>query len=156
MNNLCAFLVRDYMHTDVHTIDPDATLKEALATMVEEKTNSLIVLEGDELVGMLSSWDLIARLVPSYLETDQQLAAFESGEVFCRRAHAVEEVFVREMMSAEVHTVTATETLIVAASLLVQYKIRHLPVVDEQGRLIGLLNRTDLKRAMAHALDLEA
>ena len=53
-----------------------------------------------------------------------------------------------------VHTIKPDHTLIEAATLLSEFHIRQLPVVDQDGILIGYINRTDIKRAMGEVLGL--
>lgn len=149
------FLVKDYMHSKVVKVSDKASFKEALEVMMSHKTNGIVVVHDDNRVaGMLSSWDLIEHAVPDYLEEDKHLAAFESGDIFAERVKEVQNDKVVEFMSHHVHTVKADSNLMEASTLLSEFKIRQLPVVDEDGILIGYLNRTDIKNAMGEVLNL--
>jgi CBS domain-containing protein len=60
---------------------------------------------------------------------------------------------VRDLMSPEVVTLTVNETLTIADDVMRLGRIRHMPVVDEDGRLVGILSQRDLFRdALARAL----
>ena len=153
---VCAYAVRDYMRREIHTIGPGATLKEAVALMVDRKTNSLIVVDNKmRLVGMVSSWDVIAKFVPKYLKEDHNLASFETGDVFCQRLEVLNAVLVEDAMVTTVTPIREDDVLISAAALLAQHRLRQVPVINQHGDLSGYVNRTDIKLAMADALGIE-
>ncbi|MFA6023781.1 MAG: CBS domain-containing protein [Candidatus Gracilibacteria bacterium] len=150
------FLVKDYMKSKVVSLKPEQTVKEALKTMIQHKTNGLVVVDKkNKVVGILSSWDIIAYLVPDYLEADKHLASFESGDVFAERVQEIKADPVKKFMSKHVHTIRTEHSLMEAATLLSEFQIRQLPVVDDKGYLIGYLNRTDIKKAMGEVLHLK-
>lgn len=150
------YLVQDYMKKKVVSLTADQTVKEALKAMIEHKTNGLVVIDkNSKVVGILSSWDIIAYLVPDYLEEDGHLASFESGDVFEERIKEVQDDPVSKFMSAHVHTINPDDSLMQAATLLSEFHIRQLPVVDEDDLLIGYLNRTDIKRALGEILNIK-
>lgn len=142
------------MRTSVVTVPESATLKEALAVMIRERTNGVVVLNArGKVAGILSSWDFIQHVVPDYLEEDKHLASFEASDMFVRRAAQIANDPISKFMTQAVHTVKPSHTLIQAAALLSTFHIRQLPVVDEAGVLVGYLNRTDVKIAMGKALE---
>lgn len=143
------YTVAEYMQTDVVSVPRTATIREAIAIMLKTNTNSLVVVdERGRVVGMLSSIDVIAYVVPDYLEQDKHLAAFESRDVFAQRVQEVGQRPVTESMSHSVHTIQPTHTLIEAVTLLAEHRINQLPVVDEHGKLIGYIGRTNIKKAI--------
>ena len=143
------YTVDEYMQTDVVSIINTASIREAIRLMVEKNINSLVVIDKENrVVGMLSSIDIISYVVPDYLEDDKHLAAFESREVFERRVKEVGDQPVTKSMSAKVQTIQPTHTLIEAVTLLSEHRINQLPVVDDQGRLIGYIGRSNIKKAI--------
>lgn len=147
------YLVADYMRKDVVTLQADAVFKDAVGLMLKKHTNGVVVIDCDKRVtGILSSWDLIQYIVPNYLEDDKHLAPFESGDFFKERVREVAEHPIAKFMTTKVHTVREDATIMEAAALLSEYRIRQLPVVNESGSLIGYLNRTDIKHAMGDVL----
>lgn len=144
-----SYKVRDYMKSDVATITKDATLKDAVKAMMEAGTNGLVVVdEYRKVCGIISSWDVIQHVVPDYLEEDKHLAPFEAGSVFASRVKEVAHDPVSKFMTKNVHTVTADDALMEAATLLSEFRIRQLPVVDKDSALVGYINRTDIKKAV--------
>ncbi len=151
-----SWLVKDFMRTSVVTVNIDATMKEALEVMIRERTNGVVVVDNNrKVVGILSSWDIIQHIVPDYLEEDKHLASFEAGDMFVERAHQLKDDPITKFMTKDVHTVRAGHTIMAAAALLSTFHIRQLPVVDNDGNLVGYLNRTDIKLAVGKALELE-
>lgn len=141
------------MRDKVVTLSPNDTVKRAVEVMIEHKTNGLVVVdEKHHVLGIISSWDIIAYLVPDYLETDKHLASFEAGDVFEERIKEIQNDSVSKFMSSHVHTTNAEASLIEAATLLSEFHIRQLPVVDDKGILVGYLNRTDIKKAIGDVL----
>lgn len=148
-----ALTVADVMRQVPATISPTATLRDVVREMKEKKTNGLIVTDEDgRVVGILSSWDVIQVIVPDYLEEDRHLAAFESGDTFAARILELADSPVESFMTAPVRTVTPSDTLMEAATILSEAHIRQLPVIDDKGILVGYLNRTDMKLAIAELL----
>jgi len=147
------YIISEFMNTNTVTIRDSATFREAVDMMVENKTNGLIVVDNLQKVkGILSSWDIIQHIVPDYLEEDKHLAAFESGDVFIRRIKEVANTPVTEFMTSKVHKAHPEQSLMAAATILSEFHIRQLPVVDHNDVLIGYLNRTDIKKAIAEIL----
>lgn len=146
-------LVKDYMRTEVVTLAAEVTFKEVLLLLVDKKTNGAVVVDDkNRVTGIISTWDLIEYLVPDYLEEDKHLAAFESADMFGQRLREIAKHPVSRFMTKKVHTVKLTDSIMRAAIMLSEFRIRQLPVVDERGILIGYLNRTDIKNAMADIL----
>ncbi|OGY78621.1 MAG: hypothetical protein A3B74_04545 [Candidatus Kerfeldbacteria bacterium RIFCSPHIGHO2_02_FULL_42_14] len=149
------YRVEEFMSTKVTTLHEDATIADAIQKMLRHKTNGLVIVDKNKkVVGILSSWDIIEYVVPDYLEEDKHLATFESGKMFEKRVRDIANHSIAECMTSRVHTIKPDHTLIEAATLLSEFHIRQLPVVDQDGILIGYINRTDIKRAMGEVLGL--
>lgn len=145
--------VGEFMRAVPRTITAETTMKDAVRIMVEDKMNGVIIASPEgEVAGILSSWDVVQLIVPDYLEDDKHLAAFEAGATFERRIHQYADTPVADFMTKEVRTVTSDDSLMQAATILSEFRIRQLPVVDKEGKLVGYLNRTDMKLAIAKVL----
>ena len=147
------YAVREHMRSDVKTVIESTTLGEVIEEMLREKTNALVVVKPDgKIAGIVTSWGLIEHLVPDYLEEDKHLAAFEADSVFCERINWMKDQVVTEIMSTNVHTVKPDDSLMEVSAQISQHHIRQLPVVDQDEKLVGYINHTDVKRAMGMAL----
>jgi CBS domain-containing protein len=120
--------VQDVMKHQVHTVQEDLSLNEALSVMWVEDVGALPVVTSDHrVVGMITDRDIA---MTTYLR----------GEL---PAH----VPVREVMSRRLWTCKAEDTLAQAEEVLQQHQIRRLPVVDEDGKLVGIVTLGDLAHA---------
>ena len=121
--------VEDVMVRDVVAISCDENVKNAASTMIGFEIGSLVVLEGDRVVGMITERDILRRVV-----TD---------------GRDPEETTVREVMSQPAIVVGPALPLDKAVALMFEYKIKKLPVIEreEEGRkLVGIVTLTDIAR----------
>lgn len=153
MPTMKKYTVSAYMSTKPVTINQQATLHDAIKILIEKNTNGAVVVDhSNKVVGILSSWDIIQHIVPDYLEQDMHLASFESEDTFDARIHELADDPITKFCSSKVHTIKATHSIMEAAALLSEFRIRQLPVVDDAEKLIGYINRTDIKRAIGDVL----
>ncbi|QLJ14208.1 CBS domain-containing protein [Pseudomonas putida] len=110
-------------HQTVYTIGPDDSVLDALKLLAEKNIGALPVVEGDQVVGIVSERDYARKLV--------------------LKGRSSAATPVREIMSAPVVTVEPKQKLDFCMNLMTDRHLRHLPVVDN-GRLLGLLSIGDL------------
>ena len=108
----------------VHTIRPGATALEAIEKMNEHKIGALVVLEGSQVVGMFTERDVLRRVVGK----DRSPA----------------EMLVGEVMTTEVACTGPKEDLDEVRAVMSNRRIRHLPVCDGQGVVVGMISIGDL------------
>jgi predicted transcriptional regulator len=145
--------VKDFMIRGVCTIHPEATVAEAVKIMVENKTNSLIVVdENDHPVGLLSSYTLIKAAVPAYLQDDPIFANYGAEGTIDRYAEKIKGKEISDLMYKEFHILKEEDAMIEAAAYAIGADRRILPVVDQGGRLIGAITRTSIKNALYQAI----
>ena len=123
--------VSEIMTKAAVTDQSDDTLAEAARKMWKQQTGSLLVIDGDDLVGILTERDI--------------LKAVATGS-------RLEETRISEVMSKDVVTVGPQTSLREAAKVMADRWIRHLPVLDG-GRLVGILSQRDLAGVLAGALN---
>jgi CBS domain-containing protein len=110
----------------VHTISPEATVLDAVHAMNREGIGAILVVVGDRVVGIFTERDVLRRVVEQGLDP----AAMR----------------VQELMTDEVCTIAPTTTTEEAMAVINYRHCRHLPVVEEEGRLVGLISSGDLNR----------
>lgn len=120
--------VRDHMQSEVRVADPDDDVAVAAARMALERIHSLPVVKDDKLLGILTSTDVLAE---------------RGGLVFKAGPGAVPSA--ATLMSAPPITFRPEERLVSAALTMTREEIRHAPVVDEEGRVVGMLSDRDLR-----------
>ena len=115
--------VRDAMTPGVQSIGPTESLPRAAKLMRENDVGSIPVVEGSQVVGIVTDRDIVARAVAE--NADLQSAT------------------VADVASREVLTVAPDDDLDEARQLMADQQVRRLPVV-ENGRLVGMLAQADV------------
>jgi CBS domain-containing protein len=111
----------------VYTIDPDATVYQALQEMAERDTGALVVTREGDLVGLVSERDYARKLV--------------------LKGKISKDTPVREIMSDEVVCVGSQQTVEGCMTLMTEKRVRHLPVL-ENGQLAGIISIGDVVKAI--------
>ncbi len=136
--------VRDLMTTDPLTVSADTLLKEAARTMVRNKVSGLPVISDGALIGIVTEGDFLRQEA----NRDQPYrfslldALFGEGSV---DPPAVETV--SEVMTENVITIRPEATIGEAARVMANKRVKRLPVIDDDGALIGIISRADVVNA---------
>ncbi len=142
--------VEDVMTTDVWKVQSDTLLKEAAEILTKQRISGLPVVDGeDHVVGVLSEGDILFKETgkpekESFLDRWLALPLTGLNEKLAART-------VGESMTAPAVTISAKRPLAVAANLMIDEGVKRLPVVDDTGRLIGIVTRADLVRAFVRS-----
>lgn len=153
--------VREVMTTTVVSFSPDERVQAAAERLVEAGVDAGPVVDAeDRVVGMLSSTDLIVRESRLHMPTVISIlgATLELPGEKRRFDEDVEKALgatVAEVMSTEVDTCTPDDTLETAATVMHEGNVSRLPVVEE-GRLVGIVSRGDVLRAIVRTTRDEA
>ncbi len=138
--------VADIMTTDVVTVSPDTTVREAALTMVRHGISGLPVLDAaGALVGIVSEADFVAEeAVHDGAARPRLLDVLfgHGGDAIVPSEH------VADMMTAPVRTVAPGASVAEAARLMVG-GVKRLPVVDGDGKLVGIVSRADVVAVFA-------
>jgi CBS domain-containing protein len=108
------------------TVAPDATVRYALELMAESDVGAVLVVDGDNLVGVMSERDYARKVA--------------------LKGKASDETVVSEIMTERVVCATLQLTVPECMALMSNKRIRHLPVLD-QNRLVGVVSMGDLVKA---------
>ena len=115
--------IRDVMSKDVQVARPEDTLQNVAGRMAAGDFGFIPVADGDRLIGALTDRDIVVRAVAS---------------------GAGPEARVLDVLSRDALVVRADDDLKVALDLMSSRQIRRLPVVDKDGRLVGIVSLGDL------------
>jgi CBS domain-containing protein len=107
----------------VYTIAPTASVFDAVKLMAEKNIGALVVIEGEEIVGIITERDYARKIV--------------------LMARSSKDTRVREIMSASVMHVRPDQMSVECMTLMTDNRLRHLPVVDGD-KLIGVISIGDL------------
>jgi CBS domain-containing protein len=114
------------MTSDPCTIDADKSVAYAAKMMRDEDVGVAPIVESDKLVGMLTDRDIAVRVVAEGKDPER--------------------VTVREVASKQVVTVDPQQDLGEALRIMAKHQVRRLPVVEEDGRLVGVVAQADVAR----------
>jgi CBS domain-containing protein len=153
------FPVRDLMVSDVVTFAPDQNVQDAMRVLVGRSIGGAPVVDDDgRVVGVLSMADLIveeARLhfptIVNFFGVNVALP-WHDRELDESVSKALGE-YVHEVMTDKPATIASDATIEDVATLMHDKQVSRVPVVDDEGRLAGLITRSDILRAVVRGLD---
>ena len=124
--------VKDAMHEKIEWINPDAPVSEIAVKMRDCDVGAMPVCENDELVGMVTDRDITCRAVASGSDLDTMTArdVMTEGITYCRDTEEVED----------------------AIRIMESKKIRRLPVMDKDKKVVGMLSLGDISEAVPQSL----
>jgi CBS domain-containing protein len=148
-------LVKDVMSKNVITISPEDSISDAIEKMAENNISGLIVVEEEKVVGVISESDVL-RVFKSEIpeistSTSTALSIFlilEKGIKAINEMKKIGKLKVKNLMSKRVFYVKPEYTILEAARIMSKKDVRRLPVIDENGKLVGVISRTDILRAL--------
>ena len=128
--------VKKLMSTEVSCLPPDASLQQAVKVMVEQRYSCIIIKQNDFPVGIITERDLVKVLNQESQAIDLSLP-------------------ISDLMSSPISTLNQSDTLFDAMVISRAEKIRHLPVIDNEERIVGLVTHTDLANAHFRVIELQ-
>lgn len=137
--------VREWMTSPALTISPSASISNAHQIMKEHGIRRLPVVEDERLVGIITIGD-VREASPSDATT---LSIWELNYLWAQ-------LTVEKVMSHNVVTIEADKPIIDAAELMLDMKISGLPVVDNAGKLMGMLTESDVFRMLVKSRKTES
>lgn len=145
--------VADLMRTDIPTLTPDDSVARVARLIAEHDVSGLAVVEHDEIVGIVTESDLITRQAdftpPGVISVLDAVFTTDTGWDYDDEVRRALALSARDLMTHPVYSIRARATLGEVATLMHQRRINPVPVVDDAGRLVGLVSRADLVRVIA-------
>ena len=141
--------VKDIMTTEVITVSTGDSVELCAKLMQENNISGLPVLnEAGRVSGIVTEGDLIRRAsrvkAPGYLEILGGLIYLGSPKKFVEELQRAMSLEAGQLMSKNLVTIAPEDTVEQAATLMVDKKISRLPVLDESGKLVGIISRRDI------------
>ncbi|TBH20184.1 CBS domain-containing protein [Thermus thermamylovorans] len=113
----------------VHSVPPDTKVRQALERMISLDIGALLVTQGGRLLGIFSE------------------KGFARG-VMCGSSGCFLDRPVADVMEWSVFTINPKQTVLDAMTLMTEKRVRHLPVLDDKGHVIGVLSIGDVVNAL--------
>jgi CBS domain-containing protein len=150
--------VRDIMNPNVVFCKPDNTVREAAKILKENNISGVPVIEGDELVGIISEGDLLKLLIIPEKGDLWLPSPFEVIEVPIREILGWEDTKkmlsdvgstkIEEIMTKDVYTISSEASIEEASEHMVRHRINRLPVIEDD-RVVGIITRGDIIEGLA-------
>ena len=119
--------IRDLMTASPATVEPTTSVVDVARLMRDQDAGSIPIVDGDRLVGTITDRDIAIRVVAEGRDAQKT---------------SVDEVASRDLV-----TIDPQQDLDEALRLMAQHQVRRLPVVEEDGRLVGILAQADVAGA---------
>lgn len=122
--------VKQLLHGKGHeiwSIDPEASVYDAIAMMAEKEVGALVVMEGDSLVGVLSERDYARKVI--------------------LQGRSSKDTKIRDVMTSRVAYARLEQSVEECMAMMTEMRIRHLPVMDGE-KLIGIISIGDLVKTI--------
>ena len=113
--------------SNIISIQPDASVLDAIKLMAEKGIGSLVVTEGEALQGIVTERDYARKVII--------------------KGRASDSTKISEIMTADVVTASSDQSVNQCMAIMTERKCRHLPVVDD-GQLVGMISIGDLVQAI--------
>jgi CBS domain-containing protein len=142
--------VQEIMTREVVTVDPDAELRDVARTLVDKNISGVPVCGAHgELVGIVTEGDILVK--EGGPRDDRHFFGLLRG-ADVKRAEKARALKAKDAMTAQVFTISPYASVAEAARRMSDLGIKRLPVVKD-GRLVGIVSRTDLMRAFVRPDD---
>ena len=147
------YKTKDIMSGEIVTVGPDTEIVEAAKLLLEKRYNGLpVVDEGGKLVGIICQSDLIAQQksipVPtlfSFLDGFIPLSSTKKMESEIQKIAAIK---VEDAMTRNPVTVKPDTSIDAVAALMVDNNFHTLPVLDDEGKLVGVVGKEDVLKTL--------
>ena len=124
--------VNERMSAHIVSVEPERPVRELAKIMRDEHVGCIPVTSDNQVLGMITDRDITCRSVAEERDPDKTLA--------------------REVMTTPVYSCQVGELLVDAAKTMEDQQVRRLPVMDEDGKIVGLLTADDLSWHTDHLL----
>lgn len=144
-------LAKDVMTKNVITVSPEMDLKEAALVFVENNISGApVVDENNHLKGIITEGDLVRQQKP--VQKPLYLVFLDSSFPINYKdvksdLEAVTATTVEQLMTKEIYTLPEYSDISEVATLMLQKKINRVPIVNDEGELLGIVTRQDIIRS---------
>jgi CBS-domain-containing membrane protein/PII-like signaling protein len=140
--------VADVMTKHPLTVPPETPISEVVELLIRQNVKAVPVTKDGKILGVVTGGDLVSKgglplrlslapLLPSHVRDSHKLILGQTG------------LNAGDVMSAPARTVRASMPLPEVARRMVKYVVKRFPVVDDAGKLVGIVSRADILRSLA-------
>ena len=144
-------LVSDIMTTNPRTVSPDAKLREVASIMCLYRIPALPVIDADgKLVGNISEMDVLKNLLPTQEDFMSGNAVLEIEQMLPNYGASMNRS-VADLMNKNPVSVSPDQHVLKATAKMTSHRFRRIPVVDGDGKLVGVMSLGDVHKAAFQA-----
>ena len=142
--------VKEIMTKDVVSVKPEDNARDAISLLFKMEISGLPVInEQGKLVGMFTEKDVLKQILPSYLEKVGRFVYEENPKSIKNKFQDLGNLSVSQLMRREVITIDEEASLCEAARIILTQKIRRIPVLDKEKKVVGIVAREDIVKSYA-------
>jgi CBS domain-containing protein len=142
--------VKEIMKRQLVSLKPEDNVIEALNLLFKMQISGLPVIDNQgKLVGMFTEKDVLSRLLPSYIEKVGRFVYEDNPKATKNKFVELSKMKVKDVMRQEVVTATEDASLCEVAKDMLTQGARRIPIVDRAGKVVGIVARCDILRALA-------
>ncbi|WP_280770179.1 CBS domain-containing protein [Salipaludibacillus daqingensis] len=140
---------KEIMTREVLTVNEESTVEKCAKLLMENNFSGLPVInEKGDLVGIVTEGDLIKRAalikIPAVLELLGGLIYLEKPNKYMDELKRAMSQRVGDLMSKKVISINPEDTIEHTATLMMEKKIKRVPVIDSSGKMVGIISRRDI------------
>lgn len=149
--------VKEIMKKDVVSVRPTDSVRDVLNLLFKMEISGLPVIDADgKLAGMFTEKDILSHILPSYIQKVGRFIYEENPKSTRLKLAELEKIKVAQLMRRDVITTTEDSTLCEVARIMLTQKARRIPVVDNSGKVVGIVARGDVLRAFSREAETPA
>ncbi|AOT71699.1 CBS domain-containing protein [Geosporobacter ferrireducens] len=142
---------KDIMNRQIITVTEEMTVDETARILLDNKISGVpVVDEQNKVIGIVSETDLIYREkhlhIPSFISILDGVIFLESTKELEYQVRKMAAFKVKDVMTKKVLTIHEDTELEDIVDKIVEKKINRLPVIDSEGKLVGIVTRSDILR----------
>ncbi|EFL51126.1 CBS domain containing protein [Solidesulfovibrio fructosivorans JJ]] len=148
--------IRNMMHKSLAVIGPDVDFAALLAAYRQMESRLVYVVDKDgKLLGVISSYDILRVMFPFYLDSNLVKALPDDESVLRQAFSACKGQPAADIMTTDFAAVTPDALFLEAEALIAERGVNVLPVIDDEGRLVGEVSRRAILKYLAERCGLE-
>lgn len=141
--------IREVMTKEVRSLSPEMNAKEALKLLTQLQISGLPVIdERENLLGMFTEKDILKSILPTYVERVGRFIYAENPKGIKTKIGELDKIKVKDIMRREVVSVDEDTALCEVARIMLTENVRRIPVLNKEGKVVGIVARQDVVRGL--------
>ncbi|MBI4974742.1 MAG: CBS domain-containing protein [Candidatus Omnitrophica bacterium] len=141
--------VKEVMTKVVKSLLPNMGAREALDALLNIEISGLPVIDEEgRLIGMFTEKDVLKSILPTYLESVGKFIYADDPKGIKTKVQDLAKIKVKDIMRKDVVTVGEDTALSEVARIMLTHKIRRMPVLNKDGKVVGIVARQDIVKGL--------